>query len=193
MDYEYPNGVRVMSMCRQMPQGCENNVGSHRRHVAWASQGYRITGYKRGWSFPGAQDNNPYQAEHVALINSIRDGRPINDLKNVTESSLTAIMGRMACYTGQAITGSGVELDAEPDAGTVGLGHAVAGAAGADAGDDAQLRVLVGPSLRRQGRPRWRAGRFAGRPQCSQDSIRMVVMVWRHSSARCGRRADTWR
>ena len=39
----------------------------------------------------------------MALINSIRDGRPINDLKNVTESSLTAIMGRMACYTGQAI------------------------------------------------------------------------------------------
>jgi predicted dehydrogenase len=106
VDYEYPNGVRVMSMCRQMPQGCENNVSEAivGTHGAWASQGYRITGYKRGWSFPAAQDNNPYQAEHVALINSIRDGRPINDLKNVTESSLTAIMGRMACYTGQAIT-----------------------------------------------------------------------------------------
>ena len=48
VDYEYPNGVRVMSMCRQMPQGCENNGGSHRRQYgACKAQGYRITGYKR--------------------------------------------------------------------------------------------------------------------------------------------------
>jgi myo-inositol 2-dehydrogenase/D-chiro-inositol 1-dehydrogenase len=106
VDYEYPNGVRVMSMCRQMPQGCENNISEAivGTQGAWTSQGFRIAGYKRGWSFPAGQNNNPYQAEHVALINSVRNGRPINDLKNVTESSLTAVMGRMSCYTGQAVT-----------------------------------------------------------------------------------------
>ena len=94
-----------MSMCRQHER-VENNISEAivGTQGAWTSQGYRITGYKRAWSFPAGQDNNPYQAEHVALVNSIRNGRPINDLKNVTESSLTAVMGRMACYTGQAVT-----------------------------------------------------------------------------------------
>jgi len=71
----------------------------------WTSRTHAITttSGERGWRFQG-QNNNPYDDEHVALINSIRTGRPINDLKNVTESSLTAVMGRMACYTGQAVT-----------------------------------------------------------------------------------------
>ena len=38
------------------------------------------------------------------LISSIRQSRPINDLKNVAESTLTAIMGRMSAYTGKAVT-----------------------------------------------------------------------------------------
>ena len=29
--------------------------------------------------------------------------KPADDLKNVTESSLTAVMGRMACYTGRLV------------------------------------------------------------------------------------------
>jgi predicted dehydrogenase len=104
IDYEYPNGVRVMSMCRQMPR-CENNVSEAITGTrgTWTSGNYRIVG-ERPWQFPAGEDNNPYQDEHVALINSIRNNRPINDLKNVTESSLTAVMGRMACYTGRAVT-----------------------------------------------------------------------------------------
>src|SRR5437762_3486305 len=66
VDYEYPNGVRVMSMCRQHER-VENNISEAivGTQGAWTSQGYRITAYKRGWSFPAGQDNNPYQAEHV--------------------------------------------------------------------------------------------------------------------------------
>jgi predicted dehydrogenase len=111
IDYEYPNGVHVMSMCRQM-NGCENNVSETITGTTgiWHSN-YTIMGYPeraggplvRRWGF-GRGDNDPYQQEHVALINSIRNNRPINDLKNVAESTLTAIMGRMACYTGRAIT-----------------------------------------------------------------------------------------
>ena len=47
---------------------------------------------------------DPYEHEHVALIQSIRQRTPISDLKTVAESTLTAIMGRMACYTGQEVT-----------------------------------------------------------------------------------------
>ncbi|MCI0639088.1 MAG: Gfo/Idh/MocA family oxidoreductase [Gemmataceae bacterium] len=103
IDFEYPNGVHVLSMCRQI-QGCANNISESvvGTRGKWASGNYTITG-ERQWSFPRRQDNNPYQQEHVALLESIRGGTRINDLKNVTESSLTAVLGRTACYTGQVI------------------------------------------------------------------------------------------
>jgi hypothetical protein len=47
---------------------------------------------------------NPYVLEHRDLINSIRAGKPLNEAKQAAESSLTAIMGRMAAYTGQLVT-----------------------------------------------------------------------------------------
>jgi hypothetical protein len=43
------------------------------------------------------------QQEHNDLIASIKAGKPINDLKRIAESTLTAIMGREAAYTGQVI------------------------------------------------------------------------------------------
>jgi myo-inositol 2-dehydrogenase/D-chiro-inositol 1-dehydrogenase len=104
VDYEYPNGFRVMSMCRQIAN-CENNVSEAITGTrgTWTSGNYTITG-ERAWRFARGQDNNPYQEEHVQLIRSIRGERErINELKNVTESSLTAVMGRMACYTGKLV------------------------------------------------------------------------------------------
>ena len=50
------------------------------------------------------KDNLPYKQEHVDLIKHIREGKHINELKTVAESTLTAIMGRMAAYTGQEVT-----------------------------------------------------------------------------------------
>jgi hypothetical protein len=45
-----------------------------------------------------------YQVEHNELFASIRSGNPINDGEWMAKSTLMAIMGRMACYTGQAVT-----------------------------------------------------------------------------------------
>jgi predicted dehydrogenase len=104
IDYEYPNNVHVLSMCRQI-DGCEGNVSEAiiGTRGKWTSQGHVITG-ERPWRFGRGQDNEPYQQEHVALIESIRNGRPINDLQKVAYSTLTAIMGRMSAYTGRAVT-----------------------------------------------------------------------------------------
>jgi myo-inositol 2-dehydrogenase/D-chiro-inositol 1-dehydrogenase len=104
IDYEYPNDVHVLSMCRQI-NGCENNVSEAVTGTrgSWRSAGYVITG-EQPWRLARGQDNDPYQQEHVELIRSIRNGRPINDLRNVAESTLTAIMGRMSAYTGRAVT-----------------------------------------------------------------------------------------
>jgi hypothetical protein len=45
-----------------------------------------------------------YQTEHNELFASIRSGKPINNGEYMAKSSLLAIMGRMAAYTGQPIT-----------------------------------------------------------------------------------------
>ena len=105
VEYEYPNGVRVMSMCRQTKGAAERVeeriVGT--KGVAWStSSATRITGEKP-WSFE-ADEINPYVQEHIDLIAAIRKGTPINELKQVAESTMSAIIGRMSAYTGRAMS-----------------------------------------------------------------------------------------
>jgi predicted dehydrogenase len=104
VEYDYPHDFHLQSMCRQI-DGCENNVSEQLVGQAgtWTSNGYRIRGRVQ-WNLPRGQDNEPYHHEHVVLINSIRHGQPINALRDVAYSTLTAIMGRMSAYTGRAVT-----------------------------------------------------------------------------------------
>ena len=50
-----------------------------------------------------AASPNPYVQEHVDLVASIKAGKPLNEGRQVAESTLTAIMGRMSAYTGRAL------------------------------------------------------------------------------------------
>ena len=50
------------------------------------------------------KERDPYEQEHIDLIDSIRKGEPLNELKQVAESTMTAILGRMSAYTGKAVT-----------------------------------------------------------------------------------------
>src|SRR5690625_7133800 len=45
-----------------------------------------------------------YQTQHDELFAVIRTGQVINDGYNMAKSSMVAIMGRMAAYTGQRVT-----------------------------------------------------------------------------------------
>ena len=47
--------------------------------------------------------NAAYQQEHKDLVDSIRAGKPIVELAETADSSLTAVMGRLAAYTGQRV------------------------------------------------------------------------------------------
>jgi len=103
VDYEFPNEVHIMSMCRQI-EGCENNVsetivGSKGQ---FRSGGYRFTGPNAGRV--RVREVNPYVQEHIDLLESIASAQPLNELKQVAESTLMAIMGRMSAYTGKAVT-----------------------------------------------------------------------------------------
>jgi predicted dehydrogenase len=106
VEYEYANGVRVFSQCRQM-SGTESRVQEDFVGVKGSAslQGGRNMILPKGgerWRFTGP-DTHAYQQEHQDLIASIRAGKPINEAKAIAESTLTAIMGRESAYSGQVI------------------------------------------------------------------------------------------
>jgi myo-inositol 2-dehydrogenase / D-chiro-inositol 1-dehydrogenase len=102
VEYEFPNGVRTASYCRQTKGAAdrveERIVGT--KGVA-LSLG-KIVGNKP-WEFKG-EEINPYVQEHIDLIASIRAGKPLNEGRQIAESTMCAIMGRMSAYTGRAIS-----------------------------------------------------------------------------------------
>ena len=56
----------------------------------------------KAFSYSG-ENPNPYVVEHTDLINSIRQGLALNEGEQVAYSTMTAIGGRMAAYTGREI------------------------------------------------------------------------------------------
>lgn len=105
IDFEYPDGVHVHSMCRQI-DNCASNISEAVVGTKGSSQcnAYTINGQRVITQAQAKAATDPYVQEHTDLINSIRAGKPINELKNVAESTLTAIMGRMSAYTGKEVT-----------------------------------------------------------------------------------------
>jgi myo-inositol 2-dehydrogenase / D-chiro-inositol 1-dehydrogenase len=105
--YDYDNGVKGFHHSRQQAN-CENSYlvqtlgtkGS--AMVNCARNVHEITG-ANPWKYDGVQ-NDMYQTEHNELFASIRSGKLINDGEFMAHSTLTAIMGRMAAYTGKRIT-----------------------------------------------------------------------------------------
>jgi myo-inositol 2-dehydrogenase / D-chiro-inositol 1-dehydrogenase len=104
VDYEYPGGVHVMSMCRQI-DGCAGDVSEALVGTKGTCRPdhYSIQG-QNNWHRRRQDEVDPYVQEHTDLIEAIRSGKHINELKNVAHSTLTAILGRMSTYTGKAIT-----------------------------------------------------------------------------------------
>ena len=49
-------------------------------------------------------DDNPFVQEHIDLLESIRNNKPINEGKQIAHSSMTAILGRESAYTGKELT-----------------------------------------------------------------------------------------
>jgi myo-inositol 2-dehydrogenase / D-chiro-inositol 1-dehydrogenase len=104
IDFEYPNGVRVMSMCRQI-QGTRNRIGEQFIGTTGTSNAAGEIAGRTAWKFESTEKPVPPMVqEHTDLVASIRAGKPINELKQIAESTLSAIMGREAAYTGQELT-----------------------------------------------------------------------------------------
>ncbi|WP_341215139.1 Gfo/Idh/MocA family oxidoreductase [uncultured Wocania sp.] len=110
VEFEYENGAIVSSQCRHQP-GTKHRVDE-------TFQGTLGTSYTDGggstrlkkydgtniYTHDNENDINPYQQEHNLLFKSIRNGEVISDAENGAKSTMTAIMGRMATYSGKEIT-----------------------------------------------------------------------------------------
>ena len=110
IDYEYPDERIVSFMCRQIPGAATDvsNVvyGSQGEcHIGAANAGSRIfdRAGKEVWEMKGSIAD-AYKQEHKDLIDSIRAGKPIVELRQMADSSLVAVMGRMAAYSGQQVS-----------------------------------------------------------------------------------------
>jgi len=104
--YDYANGAKAFHMARQV-NGCTDDnsdfVWGTKGRISvngWAGR-YLIEG-ESPWIYEGP-GNDMYQQEHDELFAAIRAGEPFVD-DWMAKSTLLAIMGRMAAYTGQTIT-----------------------------------------------------------------------------------------
>jgi predicted dehydrogenase len=105
VDYEYPRGVHVMSMCRQWAN-TPNKVGTEwigTKGRAWIAYGKSEIFGANPWKSDGKEPSS-YVEEHKAFVASIREGKPLNEARRIAESSLVSIMGREAAYTGKVVT-----------------------------------------------------------------------------------------
>jgi predicted dehydrogenase len=104
VDFEYPGGAHVLSMCRQI-DGTEPSIGEFFQGSRGRAEPRGVIEGARAWRYTAPVPAvNPYVQEHTDLVASIRAGRPLNELRQVAESTLSAIMAREAAYTGQVVT-----------------------------------------------------------------------------------------
>ena len=110
IDFEYPDNRIVSFMCRQIPGTAADNstviYGSAGTcHIGSMSSGSSIFDHSgtKTWGMPGSIADASKQ-EHKDLIDSIRAGKPIVELRQTADSSLTAVLGRVEAYTGQRVS-----------------------------------------------------------------------------------------
>ena len=98
-DFVYANGVRMSSHCRQYPNSRDPNGVRRVNELVVGTKGRSNC---RDMGEPGT---NPYVQEHIDMVNSILGTGPYqNRAAAVAESTMTAIMGREAAYSGIEIT-----------------------------------------------------------------------------------------
>jgi myo-inositol 2-dehydrogenase / D-chiro-inositol 1-dehydrogenase len=106
VEYTYENGTKMYSQCRQIP-GCWNSMSEAvhgTKGVADLSQRLsKITANGKEWT-SRRRKTNPYQIEHDVLFDAIRRNKPHNETEHSALATMTAILGRMATYSGKVVS-----------------------------------------------------------------------------------------
>ena len=109
VEFKYPSGAVIASQCRHQPgtwskvgESFQGSKGSIEMNDAGAASIIDLKG-NTIFEHRNRADPNPYQVEHDKLFASIRNNEVISDAENGAKSTMTAIMGRMATYSGKVI------------------------------------------------------------------------------------------
>jgi len=101
VEFTYADGTKLFSQCRHI-RGCWNAGGVYvHGDQGWANCSGEIAG-KSQWKYRGPNVDG-HQQEHVDLIKAIREDRRCNEGWYGATSSFTAVLGRMATYSGQVV------------------------------------------------------------------------------------------
>jgi len=101
VEFFYPGDVRTISMCRQI-DGASHRVSERVVGTKGVSNCCGTIEGENPWRYKGPNPN-PYVQEHADLIKSIRSGSPLNEGRQVAESTLCAIMARESAYARQQL------------------------------------------------------------------------------------------
>jgi hypothetical protein len=102
VEFTYADGTKMYSQCRHIP----NTFSSVSEYVHGCKGESNCAGWIKGeteWRFRGDGVNSMVQ-EHKDLIAAIREGKPYNEGWHGASSSMTAVLGRMATYSGKTVT-----------------------------------------------------------------------------------------
>jgi predicted dehydrogenase len=104
VEFTYADGTKLFSQCRHVP-GCWTSVSEHATgRDGWADVGAGRIARTGGWEWRyEGEAADPYQVEHDRLFAAIRQGREFDEAENGALSTLTAILGRMATYSGREV------------------------------------------------------------------------------------------
>ncbi len=105
--YEWANGVKTYAYTRQM-KDCFNQVedfvlGTKGSAKVLAHEVASQGSDQEKWKYSGPKPSM-YDVEHKELFAGIRSGKILNNGEYMSYSTLLAIMGREACYSGELIT-----------------------------------------------------------------------------------------
>lgn len=108
VEFEYADGARMISECRQI-RGCfplvaEYAHGTHGNvNIEPGGKFFEITGPK-AWSRRLKKREDGHQLEHYPFFNAIQENKPYHEAEYGAKSTMVAIMGRMATYSGKQVT-----------------------------------------------------------------------------------------
>lgn len=108
VEYEYADGARLFSQSCQIPGNCRRNVSEAAvgsKGAAAAANGERlfsITG-PNAWEQRLKGRLDAHQLEHFPFFDAIRNDEAYNEARYGAESTMMAILGRMATYSGRVV------------------------------------------------------------------------------------------
>jgi predicted dehydrogenase len=105
VEFTYPGGTKLLSQCRQQ-RGCWNGIGEHVHGTKGSASISEAKIFDAQGQLVWQSDAAPckgWQREQDDLIGSLRRGELPNEVEYAAASTMTAILGRMATYSGKIV------------------------------------------------------------------------------------------